>query len=78
MVAGMYAGFEYGMEKARGKQDWVTIISDCINSNSYQCSRSELLTCYYWGNKRKFTLCIILQKVQEEISWRHRAVFSCI
>jgi len=23
MVAGMYAGFEYGMEKARGKQDWV-------------------------------------------------------
>lgn len=25
MVAGIYAGIEYGMERARGKQDWVTI-----------------------------------------------------
>lgn len=33
MVAGMYAGFEYGMEKARGKQDWVIISCWTLRSN---------------------------------------------
>lgn len=31
MVAGMYAGFAYGIEKARGKQDWVSIAA-CIKN----------------------------------------------
>nr|XP_024372697.1 uncharacterized protein LOC112280951 isoform X6 [Physcomitrium patens]PNR55227.1 hypothetical protein PHYPA_006122 [Physcomitrium patens] len=35
MVAGIYAGIEYGMERARGKQDWVTIT---LQTQTKECS----------------------------------------